>query len=154
LTLYFLESSALVKLFVAESGSEPILTLIERTEDRCKAASVITPVELRSAIRRRQYAGDIPLADAELAVLSIREESRRIILHPVNPPVLELAAALVDRRNLRALDALQLSTAILASQSTDAADQFKFIVSDKRLIVAAVAEGLEIWDPADEQRTA
>lgn len=122
--------------------------LIERTEDKFKAASALTPVELRSAIRRRQYAGDIPLADAELAVSSIREESRRVILHPVNAPVLELASTLVDRRNLRALDAVQLSTAILASQSLGDADHLKFIVSDRKLLLAAAAEGLETWDPS------
>jgi len=126
-----------------------MIALAARTEDRLKAASMLTPLELRSAIRRRQYAGDTSHADAELAISAIRDESRRIILHPVTPPVLELAAALVDRRNIRALDAVQLATAIIASQSLADADRFQFIVSDKRLRQAAEAEGLEVWDPTE-----
>jgi predicted nucleic acid-binding protein len=125
-----------------------MIALIEHIGDKFKAASVLTPLELRSALRRRQYAGDIPLADAEFALESLREETRRLTLHPVTPPVLDLAATLVDRRNLRALDALQLSTAILASQSLGDMDRLQFIVSDQKLIQAALAEGLNVWDPS------
>ena len=124
-----------------------MISLVGSTEDRFKAASSLTPLELRSAVRRRQYSGDILHADADLAITLIRDESRRMILHPVSGAVLELASALIDRQNIRALDAVQLSTAILANDTLAVGDQLQFVASDKRLLEAAEAEGLDIWDP-------
>jgi predicted nucleic acid-binding protein len=127
-----------------------MIQLMEEVDDRFKAASVLTSLEVCSAIRRRQYAGDTSQADADLAVTAAREESRRLIEHPVTSTVLQVAAALVDRQNLRALDAVQLSTAILASQTLGDADHLQFIASDKRLLRAASVEGLDTWDPCDQ----
>ncbi len=70
-----------------------------------------------------------------------------MILHPVTGAVLELASALIDRQNIRALDAVQLSTAMLANDTLAVGDQLQFVASDKRLLKAAEAEGLDIWDP-------
>jgi predicted nucleic acid-binding protein len=139
----------LVKLFVAEPGSVSLMQLMEQAEDGLKAASVLGLLEVCSAIRRRQYAGDTSRSDADLAVAAAREESRRLIEHPITSTVLELASALVDRQNLRALDAIQLSTAILASQSLDAGSRLLFIASDKRLLLAAKQEGLDAWNPSE-----
>jgi predicted nucleic acid-binding protein len=103
---------------------------------------------VRSAIRRRQYAGDTSRSDAELAIAAIDDESRRLVAHPVTSSVLELASALVDRQNLRALDSVQLASAILASQLMGEEDHFQFVVSDQRLLKAAIAEGIDAWDPS------
>jgi predicted nucleic acid-binding protein len=122
----------LVKLFVAETGSSAMIKLAEQTDDTKKLISALAMIEVRSAIRRRQYAGDTSQADAEFAVLALIEESRRLMQYPLTPLVLELAVTLVDQRNLRALDSIQLAS----------------VGSDTKLIEAAAAEGFTVWNPA------
>jgi hypothetical protein len=59
LALYFLDTSALVKVYGQEPGTDRLLSLIiDRPENRF-AVLAIPIVEMRSAIRRRQRAGDI-----------------------------------------------------------------------------------------------
>ena len=114
-----------------------------------KVVSSLAELEVRSAIRRRQHSGDLSAPNAEKAITALLEESQHMMSHPLRAEVLELASAIVDRQNLRVLDAVQLSTAILASQTLGDADQFQFIASDKKLLRAAFAEGLDTWDPCD-----
>ena len=68
--------------------------------------------------------------------------------HLVTKAVQELAIAIVDRQTLRALDAIQLATALFANQSSGTND-LQFISSDDKLLLAAAAEGLDTWNPCD-----
>jgi len=87
-------------------------------------------------------------SEAALALDLLTNELRRIVEQPVNPPVLEAANTLIDRRCLRALDAVQLGCAIIARDLL-AAPNMRFIASDKTLLDAARAEGFDIWNPCD-----
>lgn len=138
----------MVKLFVAEQGSEAMIDLFERVENQHKAISALAALEVRSAIRRRQYGGDTSLAAADQAIAILVAEIRRVVEHPITSTVLDEASTLVDRRNLRALDALQLATALIAGRTLNPGDIVRFVASDQRLISAAIAEGLETWDPS------
>jgi hypothetical protein len=86
-------------------------------EDQHKLVSVLALIEVRSAIRRRQRTGDISTVDAESAIAALVGESRRVIEQPVTAVVVQFASALVDRQDLRALDSLQLASALLARGS-------------------------------------
>jgi predicted nucleic acid-binding protein len=114
-----------------------------------KVVSSITELEVRSAIRRRQASGDLSLAHADLAIESLSEELRNLNIHPMTSRTHGLAIELVDRHDLRALDAIQLATAVLADISLPD-DAFQFVASDTRLLKAAKAEGFETWNPADD----
>ncbi len=127
-----------------------MIDLFERTEDHYKAVSALAALEVRSALRRRQHSGDASLAAAEQAITTLAAEMRRIVEHSISSIVLEEASALVDRQKLRALDALQLATALTAARSLDAGDNLHFVASDQKLLEAAVAEGLNSWNPSSE----
>jgi predicted nucleic acid-binding protein len=73
---------------------------------------------------------------------------RRIIEQPVNPPVLEAANTAVDHHHLKALDAVQLASAIVARDLLAAPDM-RFVSSDLELLDAARAEGFDTWNPCD-----
>ena len=124
-----------------------MIAFVQRTEDNTKLSSVLAIVEVRSAIRRRQYAGDLARTSAEQAVSSLDVESRRVVQHPVTSPVLATATALVDRQNLRALDSIQLATAMVARDAQNQANEVLFVSSDQRLLEAAASEGFSVWDP-------
>ena len=59
MSLYFLDTSALSKLYVQEPGTDRLLRLISDLPDNQFAVVAIAVVEIRSAIRRCQRAGDI-----------------------------------------------------------------------------------------------
>jgi uncharacterized protein len=146
---YFLESTAFAKLFVQEPGTDALIHLMENIEDNRKLIAACAPLEVYSAIRRRERAGDISPEDTKAALEILRLESARMVQEPLNPAVLEAARQLLDRTRLRWPDALQLGAAIVARdmfQSTE----IIFISASPSLIDAAKTEGFQALDPATD----
>ena len=148
MTFYYLETSALVKLYVRESGTERVLALANRTTENRLAILALTQVELRSAVRRRERNGEIPpLVATQLLEAFKRHLEQRFVCQMVNDFVLDVASALVDRHALRAYDAVQLA-GYLALRGSTGTDVPVFVCSDDALLEAARLEGIPILDPA------
>jgi predicted nucleic acid-binding protein len=148
LAFYYLETSALVKLYVREPGTEHVLALANRTAENRLAILGLTQVEFRSAIRRKERAGEIPpLVATQLLEAFERHLEARFSCQMVTDFVLDVASALVDRHALRAYDAVQLA-GYVAWRSSTGIDVPVFICSDKALIIAARQEGIPVFDPA------
>ena len=124
-----------------------MLQFANAEDDRNKVVSALAQIEARSAICRLRQGKSIDTSEASFALDSLATELRRVIEQPLNPPVIEAANVLVDRYYLRALDAVQLGSAIVARDLL-AASGMRFIASDKALIDAAREEGFAIWNPA------
>jgi uncharacterized protein len=147
LALYYLETSALVKLYIREPGTERLLSLADRSSENRLAILALAQVEFRSAVRRRERNGEIPaLVAAQLLELFKRHVEARFISQAVTDFVLDIASMLVDRHGLRAFDAVQLAgyTALKSSAGTDIP---VFVCSDQELLRAAQHEGVPILDP-------
>jgi predicted nucleic acid-binding protein len=123
-----------------------MLQFANTVDDRSKVVSALTQIEARSGICRLRKGELLTPSEASFALDSLASEMRRIIEQPVNPPVLEAASTAVDRHYLRALDAVQLASAIVARDMLAAPDM-RFIASDEALLEAARAEGFETWNP-------
>jgi predicted nucleic acid-binding protein len=150
---YFLESTAFVKLFVQEPGTDGLIRLMEAVEDNRKLIAACAPLEVYAAIRRRERTGEISHADAASALEILRLEAARMVQEPLNPAVLEAARQLLDRTTLRWPDALQLGAAIVARdmfQSTE----IIFVSASQQLLTAAKADGFQTLDPVKEPATA
>lgn len=147
MALYFLDTSALVKLYVQEPGTDRLLALISDQSENRFAVLAISVVEFRSAIRRRQHAGDIDasVATALLEALQSHMESR-FIRQMVNDPVIDTAKEMIDRYALRAYDAVQLAGCLVLCAIV--AEAFTFVCADHRLLKAARSEQLKVLDPA------
>jgi len=150
LAFYFLETSALVKLYVRESGTERVLALANRTTENRLAILALTQVELRSAVRRRERNGEIPLLVAtQLLETFKRHLETRFVSQMINDFILDVASALVDRHALRAYDAVQLAGYVALRGSTGT-EVPVFVCSDHALLEAARLEGIPILDPSSE----
>ena len=68
MALYYLETSALVKLYVREPGTERLLQIASNASQNRLAVLALSVDEARSAIRRRQRAGDIDPKAAALVL--------------------------------------------------------------------------------------
>lgn len=146
MALYFLDTSALVKLYVQEPGTDRLLYLIGDQPESRFAVLSISVVELRSAIRRRQRAGDIEASVASAVLESAqRHMERRFLRQPVNDAVIDTSLEIIDRYALRAYDAVQLAGCLVICGT--AAEPFAFVCSDHRLLEAARSEQLKVLDP-------
>ena len=152
MTLHFLDSSALVKLFVDEAYSQALRNALQPIGDDAKAMSPLTQVEVRSALQRRFRNGEITPDAFRVAVAEIQLVSTRWIRVPLDEHVIHLASLVIDRHALRSLDALQLASALALRDEIEQGDTLLFIAADHRLLEAARAENLTTWDPADTAR--
>lgn len=109
--------------------------------------SQLTALEIRSAIRRKESAYETTHDDAEQAISSLEREIRFYTLHPVDSAMLFASQATIDRHRLRALDAIQLSTALSLPLSD--AQPLIFVAADKALLQAATNSGLLTLNPED-----
>lgn len=107
MSVYYLDTSALVKLYVREPGSEQMLRLANASGGNTLAVLGLSRVEFRSAVRRRQRAGDVTEDIAGQLIARMEGHLRSIYLvQPLTELVVEEATALVDRHALRAYDAV------------------------------------------------
>ncbi len=144
--VHFLDSSALVKLYVLESGTDVMLELAGRAETRFSVLS-LARIECRAALRRRQRSRDIAenVASAVLARMDV--DLRDLFsVQPVDDAVITRASLLVDNHPLRAYDALQLSGFLQFQEHARDATAV-FVCSDQQLIDVARAEGALCFDP-------
>lgn len=146
MTCYFLESSAFATLFILEQGSGPLILLLEKVDDPQKLVSALASLEVRSAIRRRQRAGDIPPADANSALHNLDAEILRIVQQPVSPAVIDVAKLVLDSHPLRAMDALHLATCVVMRDTLQVSD-ICFVSSDDSLLKAASVEQFPVLNP-------
>lgn len=149
MSCYFLDSTAFVKLFVQEAGTEAIIRLMEATEDNRKLISAGTPLEVYAALKRRERAGAIAPEDAEAARNILRVEAARMVQQPLNPAVLEAARQVLDRHELRSAEALQLGAAVVTREMFQGME-IVFVSADQRLLDAAKEEHFQTMNPSED----
>jgi uncharacterized protein len=147
LALYYLDTSALVKLYVREPGTEQVLRLARGTAANQLAVLALAQVEIRSALRRRERAGEI----AGAVVIELLERFQRhleavFLRQVITEAMFDVACGLVDTHGLFALDAIQLA-GYLALRTSSGANTPIFVSADRKLLEAAEAESVPVLDP-------
>ncbi len=145
---YFLDTSALVKLYVQEPGTDRLLYLVNSSAENRIAVLSLSAVEARSAIRRRQRANDIDRDAANLILDALQKHMEsKFIRQPVNDTVVDVASELIDRYALRAYDSVQLAACLVFDSVERQASTF--VCSDRHLLEAARSEKLLVIDPTE-----
>lgn len=147
MALYYLETSALVKLYVFEPGTERLVSLTASSAGHRFAILALAQVEFRSAIRRQERGGEISPSEADSLIESFRKHSEgRFVVQPFTDSLLDVALALIDGYPLRGFDAMQLAGYLLL-RSISGAEEPVFVCADKALLSAARSEGCPVLDP-------
>jgi uncharacterized protein len=154
-SIYYLDSSAIVKRHVAEVGSAWIISITDPAAGNHIYVANITGVEVPAAINKRIRMGDINAADAATAITNFENDmANQYNLLEVTEPILKSAAALTSNYKLRAYDAVQLAVALeinkqLLALGIPAAGMpaLTLVSADDDLNNAAAAEGLNVDDP-------
>lgn len=110
----------------------------------------ISEVEGISAIQRRVREGVLTGSTAHQLSADFRalcQTEYRLVI--VTPTVVARACDLLTQHPLRAYDAIQLASALIANAALQAAglNRATFLSADQRLLQAAAAEGLSTDDP-------
>jgi predicted nucleic acid-binding protein len=150
MAVYFLDSSALVKRYINETGSAWVLGLFDPTLDNEFFVAAITGVEIVAAITRRARNGSIVIADATLVCNQLRSDLQtdyQVI--EITEGIISSAMALAEIQGLRGYDAVQLAAgrAINELCGANGLPPIIFISADEELNLAAVNEGLLIENP-------
>ena len=150
MTAYFLDSSALVKRYVPETGSAWIRALSVPDIGNSLIIARITWVELRSAIARRQREDSLTPTDATLIIQRFYSDlNNQYQVVELNQALAERAGQLVSQYPLRAYDAVQLASVlqIQPTFATTQSTQLIFLTADNRLSTIAIAVGLLTDNP-------
>lgn len=150
MAVYYLDTSALVKRFVAETGSVFITQITDIASGNEIWISTATCVEMVAAFYRRVRTGSLTSVEAATSEQNFRQDLQTIyLLWDISPSILSQAMALAKAHALRAYDSIQLATALdIHTQRRHAnLPPFEFLSADLSLNQAALAEGLLVDDP-------
>ena len=150
MAVFLFDSSALVKRYLKESGSQWVRTTLQPATGHTILVAQTTPVELVAAVTRRMRGGFLSVSDADEVISDIVYDTA-IQYQPVfmTHDVVKRAMTLSRVYGLRGYDAIQLGTAIhvLVRQAGEEISPVRFVCSDQELIQAAVAEGVVVFNP-------
>lgn len=136
--ILYLDTSALVKLYVPEPESNAVQALV--TTAQITAISLIAFVEARAAFARKRRERAVHPKDYRRIVKEFDDDWDHYFIVDVTEPLVKRAARLAEKHGLRGYDAIQLSSAIeLLEQSSEAVS---FCCFDDRLVRASRREGL------------
>lgn len=150
MSVYYLDTSALIKHYVLESGSVWVDAVLFALPDTLLLTSRVTIVEVRSALARRRREASIPLSDHADILAAFREDcDMRYHLIELDQRIADAASDLLDQYPLRAYDAIQLASAAESAEALArvALPPLVFVSADERLLASAQALGLPAENP-------
>ncbi len=149
-SIVYLDTSALLKHYVTESGSDWLNALLSPPHIPTVITSHLTVVEAVCAFARRLRDSTLsPPLHARVLLAFDYDVTYRYILVDVMPVTIDTACQLANKHPLRAYDAVHLATALLWNQELQRAQKppLTFISADEHLLAIAQAEGLLTDNP-------
>ncbi len=137
--ILYLDTSALVKLYAEEPGSNVVRQAV--AESDLIATSLISYVEARSALARKDRSGEMARGALKRYRREFERDWARLHRLPIDEALVRKAGDLAEGHALRAFDALHLATADSLQAVLRAA--VTFACFDTALNGAAEVHGLE-----------
>jgi predicted nucleic acid-binding protein len=136
----YLDTSALVKLYVQEQGSEIVRDLVD--EASVVATSKVAYPEARAALARGLRDGYLEEKDYRQAVAALQNDWLKYLVIEVSDSLVLLAGELAEKYRLRGFDAVHLASAI--TLKTQVKKSIVAACFDDRLWEALRAVGIEV----------
>ena len=150
--VYYMDTSALVKRYRNEPGTEAIDRLFDvRQADTRIYTSFLTALELTSSILRLVKGGQLSQNLADNMLARFRQDTQGTVrILPLTDAIVNDALAVVEQHQLRSADAIHLAT---ASSIFSLAPELESILvsSDRELLSAAANSGMGVLDPQDNE---
>lgn len=136
--ILYLDSSALVKRYVAEPGSTEVNEIITKAE--LVGTAIISRAEVAAAFAKSVRVEALTLAEAAVALEAFRHEWLDLVRVQVTEMVASRADTMAWTHGLRGYDAVQLATAVLWQEAIGAT--VTMATFDRQLWRAAEREAL------------
>jgi hypothetical protein len=149
---YYLDTSALVKRYARERGTDWVQQLTHPLAHHRLYTVRITGPEMIAALARKRRMGQVSLTEAQQFANDFRVDwQRQYRIIEITERVAELGMTLADRYGLRGYDSVHLSAALILHEVRQSLklSQLTFVSADKEQLEAAVLEGLVIDNPND-----
>jgi uncharacterized protein len=137
--ILYLDTSALVKLYAEELGSDIVRQAVAQAE--LIATSLVAYAETRSALARKRRGGEISAVALKQHKREFERDWARLQRLPIDEATIRKAGDLAEQHALRAFDALHLATADSLQATLRTA--VTFACFDGALNGAAEVRGLE-----------
>ena len=141
--MIYLDSSALVKRYLHEDGTDVIQSLLRDTE--VFATSKLTYPEILSAFRKKHRVGEIKRKTLEAVIDKFENDWEKIFVIEFHNELLPGVKKLIEKYPLRGADALHLASALWLDDTLKMG--LTFVASDIGLLNAARSEALKILNP-------
>src|SRR6266568_5448339 len=146
----YVDTSALVKRYVAEVGSAWVRRLLAHPAQYVIYTAALSQVEVISALQRRVRDGSLAEAQAQrLAHRVTVHFAQRYQVVALTQGIVDQACVGLQTHPLRAADAIHLACALTIRRITQeqGLPPPSFVVADTALLTAATAEGLTVDNP-------
>jgi predicted nucleic acid-binding protein len=137
----YADTSALIKRYVQETGSEQVSAHFDQIPIIGTAA--LTQAEMASAMSKAVRLGLVDAGEISRAWQDFLSHWPAYARLPVSTGIVERAAAIAWRHGLRADDSIHLACALAWKEISG--DEVVFASYDKNLLKAAGEEGLQTW---------
>jgi predicted nucleic acid-binding protein len=144
--MIYLDSSALVKRYLEEDGSDKVQLLFSEAD--IVFVSRLAYPETLSAITRRHRTGDISDKDLKRIKEQFKSDWESLAIVEIRSEVLQFVDTIIDRYALKGADSIHLSSALWLKRIMKSA--VAFVTSDEALLGAAQQEKLKIVNPAQD----
>jgi uncharacterized protein len=131
----FFDSSAFAKRYLAEPGSDHVLSWCEKA-DELALASIAVP-EIISALCRQQRDKHITAKQYRQAKADLVADIADVAICDIDAQVMHRTILLLEKNTLRGMDAIHIASALILSADV-------FVTSDKRQSDAAKKAGLKV----------
>ena len=146
MTVIFADTSAVIKRYITEIGSNQVSTWIEPEAGNVIIVSELATVEVFSALARHQREGTIRAEAAWLLQGDfLHHVEAEYLVVMVDSALLHQSRDLINKHPVRTLDAIQLACALQARAVLG--EPFTFASADRRLLEVADAEGFTAVNP-------
>lgn len=150
MSVFYYDSSALVKRYIAELGSGWVRRQTGRDAGHLSITIVLSGPEIIAAVVRRARGGHLSQRDERRAVLSFRQDWRSLFfVVSVDQRIVNRAMDIAESHGLRGYDAVHVADALVIQhdQQIRGLDDLTFVSADREQLAAAAAEGLAVEDP-------
>jgi predicted nucleic acid-binding protein len=138
--ILFCDTSALVKLYVAEAYSEEVLDLYKKAS--LVVVSRVTYAEAMAGLSRRSRESPVDRIKIEALKETLKKDWPAFGIVELTQSIVELAATYADLFALRGFDSIQLASA--KALQMKATDPVHFSCFDQRLAQASAVLGMQI----------
>jgi predicted nucleic acid-binding protein len=137
----YADTSALVKKYIQEAGSEQVIAFFD--QHPLIGTAVLTQAEVASAMAKALRSGWVDESSVLTAWHDFLSHWPAYVRLPVSAGIVEHAAAIAQQHGLRAYDAIHLASALAWEDVIG--DEVVFVCYNLNLSKVAGQEGLQVW---------